>query len=779
MPRVEDPPVTAPSDADKPASGPAGAKSDASRPLPAGSGTPGKVPTPGPAPAGTSSPVPKVPETPKPGLGGGTTSDGKPLTTASGATAGPAGSAGKPAPLAATPPAGKVEPAKPGSDKPATATGIGVPPVSPTGVGKPEPLKTESPLAGGKSELGKSELGKPAPGKLEPAKPASPAPGGALKSDAPKTDPLKADAPKSETAKADPAKVDASKPDASKADPVNAAGPSARPGGPAGPVTGAAVTAGPILDLKATRVPDPAAGSKDPTKATAAAGSSGQAKPASAPGKAETPAVGARGPAVTPPSSAASPSTSSGTTVPPTARSGAGFGSIAAAGLLGGVIGAGLLFAVEKAGIGGDAGPVNALDQKLSGQIAALDQRVGTLAPKDALGTLDQRVAAAEASAKQANEKAASAGQNQGAGGAAVPADLASRLDSLDQRVSALQEEPGRDASGNPAMGVAQIESSRQIADLDARLKAVEGAGNAGAGSADTAKALASLKGDVEARTKQNADAVAALGQRLDGLRQSLGDQVKSATESVQAATEASRKAAEASQTQAAESSKAVERRFTEQADRITTLDKGLADRAPASTVQAALRVVVADRIASALASGTPYAEPLATLAKLDPQAQGQAGALKPFADKGAPTVGQLAETFRGIGQSIAQARRAAQTKAAADSGDFRTKLLSMADGLVQVRKVDGNGPAEGPAAAPEEKVQAALDRGDLEGAAAAFEALPAEAKAQAGDFGATLAARAKAAQASRTLTASAFSALPAPNAAPTAAPTAAPAPAK
>ena len=46
--------------------------------------------------------------------------------------------------------------------------------------------------------------------------------------------------------------------------------------------------------------------------------------------------------------------------------------------------------------------------------------------------------------------------------------------------------------------------------------------------------------------------------------------------------------------------------------------------------------------------------------------------------------------------------------------------------------------------------------------AASAFEALPPEAKAQAGDFGKTLAARAKAAQAAGSLTASAFGALPA-----------------
>jgi hypothetical protein len=772
---VENLPVTAPSDADKPASGPAGAKPDASRPLPTGAGTPGKDQG-GRAPsAGAPSPAPQPAS-----ASGEAKTDGKPITTASGATTGPAGAGPKPAPLASASPAGakidagKAEPPKSGATGPeirtqagpATTMGAdakagpaggapksGPSAVVPPGPTKAEPPKTETLATGPKPDTGKPDTGKPDPLKTEAAKAAAPAGGVASKS---------------EPAKADPAKTEQAKPD-----PLQASGPSARPGGPAGPVAGATVTAGPILDLKATRVPDPsaagAAGSrgkdtpKDSSKDAPGASATGQAKsPGSGPAPRIDPASGSsRGAA-----SVASP-----------AKSGAGFGSIAAAGLIGGVIGAGLLLAVERAGIGGEAGQVSALDQKLSSQIAALDQRVGTLAPKDALGPLDKRVAAAEASAKQASEKAASLAQaqGQGAGNAAVPADLASRLDNLDQRVSALQEEPGRDASGTAGMGVAQIESSRQLADLDARVKTLEGAGPDGNAnnSAETAKALASLKGDVESRTKQNADAVAALGQRVDGLQQSLGqrveslqqslgDRVKSATEAVQAATEASRKAAEANQTQVAEASKAVDRRLAEQADKIASLDKGLADRAPASTVQAALRVVVADRIASALASGTPYAEPLATLTKLDPQAQGQASALKPFADKGAPTAGQLAETFRGIAQSIAQSRRAAQTKAASESGDFRTKLFSMADGLVQVRKVDGGGPAEGPAAAPEEKVQTALDRGDLEGASAAFDAMPAEAKAQAGDFGATLAARAKAAQASRTLTASAFSALPA-----------------
>jgi hypothetical protein len=537
-------------------------------------------------------------------------------------------------------------------------------------------------------------------------------------------------------------------------------------------VAGATVTAGPIIDMKATRVADPAASTagkeppKDATKdATKGPSSSVSAKPATPP-RPETSGAGARGP-------------SPATPVAPAAKGGAGFGSIAAAGLIGGVLGAGLLFAAEKAGIGGETGQLSAVEQTLNGKISALDQRVGTLAPKDALSALDKKVAAAEALAKQASEKPAGDGQAPASGGAAaVPADLTARLDSLDQRVAALQEEPGKDQGGNAATGTAQADSGKQLAELDARVKALEGADKPDAAPLKAAEeaaqqvnqAVAALKTDVEARTKQNADAIASLGQRLDSLQQAVDTGMKSATE-------ASRKAAEASQAQVADATKTLDKRLAEQSDKIAALDKGLADRAPTSAVQAALRVVVADRVASALASGAPYAEPLASLRQLDPQAEAQAGALAPFADKGAPTASQLAATFRGIADKIAQGRQAAKTKAAAESGDFRTKLLSMADGLVQVRKVDAGPTAEaGPAAAPEEKVQAALDRGDLAAAAAAFDALPPEAKAQAGDFGTTLAARAKAAQASQALTEAAFQALPAPGAAPAAAPASAPA---
>ncbi|WP_244492246.1 translation initiation factor 2 [Methylobacterium sp. Leaf361] len=537
-----------------------------------------------------------------------------------------------------------------------------------------------------------------------------------------------------------------------------------RPGGgapgAAGPAAASAVTAGPIIDLKAKRIPDPPAAGKEPGKDASKDASRDTSKDASRDGK-EPP----KGPI--PAVAAVDPSRSAAA---PAGRARAGFGSLAAAGLLGGVIGAGLLFGAEKAGIGPDP-RLSALDQRLSGQLASLDKRLDGLAPRDAVTALDKRVAAAEASAKQALDKSgaapASTADGQAAGQAsgqapAVPPDLVARLDSLDQRVAALQEEPGqepgRDQPADSKLGVVQ-DNAKQIADLETRLKAVEDGGANKGAAEEAARKVAALQSEVEQKTKANSEADAALGQRLDALQQAVDARVKAATEAVQAATQASRTAAEAGQAQAAEAAKAVDRRLQEQADQIAALDKSVAQRAEASTVQAALRVVVADRVAAALESGTSYAEPLATLRKLDPGTDAQAKALAPFADGGAPSAGDLADTFRPIAERIAAKRQAQRAKSAAETGDFRTKLLSMADGLVQIRKADA--PAPEAADDPESKVQAALDRGDLPAASAAFAALPAEAQEQAGDFGAKLKARAEAEQAVRALLDGAFKALP------------------
>ncbi|KQO79282.1 hypothetical protein ASF20_00745 [Methylobacterium sp. Leaf88] len=461
----------------------------------------------------------------------------------------------------------------------------------------------------------------------------------------------------------------------------------------------------------------------------------------------------------------------------PAASSGAGFGSLVTAGLLGGVVGAGLLFGVARSGLmapGEDA------------RITALDQRIAALAPKDAVAGLDKRVAANEAAlkavpeavstARQALEKANAAqggapaqaeGAPAAAAPAAVPADLVARLDALDQRVSALQEEPGRDQGGDARMAVTQS-AGPQLAALEQRLKAIEGKVESApkpAAQPDLAPKLAALQGDVEAKTKANAEAAQALSQKVAALQQSLEARVQAATEAVQAATQASEKVVDANKTQAAEAAKAVERQLQAQADKIAGLDKAVSERAETATLQAALRVVSADRIVTALNTGAPYADALSALRGLEPGDPARLTAVAAFADKGAPTARSLAAEFRPVAERIAAKRRAAQTKAVAETGDIGTKLMSMAESIVQVRRVEtpaagGTPGAAAPDTAP--KVQDALDRGAIKEAAEAFAALPEADRAEAGDFGTKLASRVAAADAAQGLLADAFKGLPA-----------------
>ncbi|MCJ2092286.1 translation initiation factor 2 [Methylobacterium sp. J-072] len=731
-----------PSDADKPGTGgpkPGGAPSTPVQPDPGRTESRPGAKSPAPTVGGARPAQATANQPATPGTGSPSANPPKPATdpvsAAKPGTPGPAD--GKPE---AGKPVGPTDQSKPSAAAPGRPVD-GQPAASQPGAtasSGPEAAKLASGVAGTKPEPAKAEPGKP---------------------DFGKPDAGKTEAGKTESAKPDPTKPDPAKPGQPGAGAQAGGGP--RPGAAA---TGAAMTAGPILDLKAKRIPDPPAPGQDAAKDASKDGAKDAAREASK----EPPKGPAKGPVPT--------STALTGATPPGGRARAGFGSLAAAGLLGGLIGAGALFGAERAGLSGGLRP-NAPDSTLSGQVASLDKRVDGLAPRDAVTDLDKRVAAAEAAARQALEKAPAPGAAAPDGQApaaalAVPADLAARLDSLDQRVAALQEEPGRDQGSDSKLGVAQAADPKPIADLDARVKALESDQPNKGEVAEASKKVAALQGEVEQRTKANAEADAALGQRLDTLQQALDARVKAATEAVQAATQASRTAAEAGQAQAAEATKAVDRRLQEQADKIAALDKGLAQRAEVSTVQAALRVVVADRVASALAAGMPYAEPLATLRNLDPGAEAQAAALAPFAEKGAPTTAQLANAFRPVAEQIAAKRRSQRAKSAAETGDFRTKLLSMADGLVQVRKVDAAAPAPEESDEPEAKVQAALDRGDLPAASAAFAALPAEARDQAGDFAAKLKARAAAEEAVRTLLAGAFKALPtdaAPGAAPAA----------
>ncbi|MCJ2129700.1 COG4223 family protein [Methylobacterium sp. E-045] len=653
------------------------------------------------------------------------------------------------------------------------------------GEAKPDAAKAAAPLA----EPVKSEPPKPTASSFDAGKT------GGLKTEPAKTEPAKTD-----PAKAEPAKAEPSKSEPLKSEPPKAAGPGSAGANPTGanpssmrtdpPKTGpsgsgaqampskADLTDGPIIDLKAKRVPDPSEATKagSASSATKPSGSGiftaspdkgpspSDAKPAGSDGKpagSDTKPAGSTTPKIGPAVAATEPK-----------RGGAGFGSVAAAGLLGGVIGAGLLFAVERSG---------ALGVGDDGRIAALDQKIAALAPKEAVAALDKRIGAneavlkplpeairsADAAAKEALQKAGAVSASPPADGsapapAALPQDLVARLDGLDQRVAALQEEPGRDQSGNAALTAL---SPQALSGLDDRLKAVEGkVETAAKPAADEALAsqVTALKGELEKRTQANSEADEALTQKLASLQQTLEARVKAATEAVQSATQASQQAVDASKAQAAEAAKGVERLLQAQAEKIAGLDKAVATRAEASSVQAAMRVVAADRIVGALNTGSPYANALAALRSSEPGDPARLSAVAAFADKGAPTARSLAAEFRPIAERIAASRKAAQAKSVAETGDIKQRLMSMAESVVQVRKVDA--PAAPGEAAPDDavpKVQEALDRGAIAEAAKAFAGLPEETRKQFGEFGTKLASRAAAGDAAQALLADAFKALP------------------
>lgn len=384
-------------------------------------------------------------------------------------------------------------------------------------------------------------------------------------------------------------------------------------------------------------------------------------------------------------------------TTPPPARRG-GLGALAA-GLLGGVVGAGLLYGLQylaPARTGG-ADP----------RVAALESRLDGLAPKDALAALTARVAAAEGrlgpladAAKSAGDEARAAREAAGRAPAAAAPPNTARLDALAGRIDGLEG------------AVKALPSGETVRGAEQRVAALEEQGRT------RAQALAALEG----RAASAGEAAAANGRRLDE-QAAIGSTING---------------------------------------RVEALARDVAGRAEASRLQAGLRVVAADRVATALALGQPYAEALGALKGLDAsQATGNLAMLEAYAAGGAPTVQGLAREFRPLAERIEAGSREAAQRGVAATGSLTDRLASMAGSIVSVRRVGDAPVAAGPN--PLSRVQAALDRGDLADAAKAWDALPDGARAASAEFGASLKRRAAADEAARAISTAALAALGAP----------------
>ncbi len=300
-------------------------------------------------------------------------------------------------------------------------------------------------------------------------------------------------------------------------------------------------------------------------------------------------------------------------------------GALIGSGLLGGLLGAGLVY-----GLGTwQQLPSTQDDQRL----AQLEQRVTALGqPRPAaqpgpqnvdLAPLEERLRALETA-----------------------------RGSLDQRLQELSDTASRAASqaeealNRPLPQPAPPpQNDAALADLSNRLSAIE-------------TAVRTLESDVQARAQgatEVANAVQDLGRRLDQQNQNLDQRLN-------------------------EQSQRVDQRLDQ---RLATLSQQVAEtgRAAEQAGQTGTRVVLAGRLNDALRSGAPYADVLEGLRRTGAEA-GRLRPLEPFAEKGAPTASAMLEGFEALEPQILRDERAA-------SDEWSDRVLRMLDKVVTVRPVN------------------------------------------------------------------------------------------
>ncbi len=155
--------------------------------------------------------------------------------------------------------------------------------------------------------------------------------------------------------------------------------------------------------------------------------------------------------------------------------------------------------------------------------------------------------------------------------------------------------------------------------------------------------------------------------------------------------------------------------------DRIAKLEaalpglEGAIDKSVAGTKSAAAALAFAN-LRAAVADGRPYAAELATIKSFVPD-PGDLAPLPAYADKGIPTVPELARSFA-AGEDAALA-----AAAPAASGSILDRLLASAATIVKVKRVDEAATGDSPSAVLA-RAQALIDKGDLAGAVQQIETL-------------------------------------------------------
>jgi uroporphyrinogen-III synthase len=256
-----------------------------------------------------------------------------------------------------------------------------------------------------------------------------------------------------------------------------------------------------------------------------------------------------------------------------------------------------------------------------------------------------------------------------------------------------------------------------QIAELRSRLDALQGAATALDGKATSAAAAAA---------KAGADAQATAG-RIAELASAQRAQAPDAGAIADLGTQVERAQATAA---------AIGQRLDQTTARIGSVET-LAKTAATPSVQAlaAARIVLAERVQAAIASGQPFAGDVAALAKGGGAAE-QLAALNAVAASGAPTRETLLAQFR--------SHRTMFTRELTPStAGWQDRLLGLASRIVTIRPIGDTG-ANDPGTMLI-RFENAIVNGDIVAAAALWGQLPEPARRASAEFGANLQKRAAA----------------------------------
>ncbi|MBJ6126531.1 COG4223 family protein [Microvirga splendida] len=395
---------------------------------------------------------------------------------------------------------------------------------------------------------------------------------------------------------------------------------------------------------------------------------------------------------------------------PPAPERRSSAGALIGSSLLGGLVGAGLVYglqtwqgeppAQEDPRIARLEQQVNALRQQPAapgdqpqGDTQALDGRLQAL--ETARSELDQRLQAIQDTAQQA------AGQAQEALNRPLPestqasTENEAALSDLSNRLGALEEQVRTNAQTATNAANATQELDSRIADLDRRFGERE-----------------QRLSDMDRRLGELDRQLADVNNRFGTIDQRLGEQEQRLAALSRQATENTKAVEEASQT--------------------------------------GTRVVLAGRLNDALQNGTPYAEVLEGVKKAgaDPA---RVAPLEPFAQEGAPTAAALAQRFDPVETAILRESRG-------PAEGWSDRLLRMADKVVTVRPVNEPGGSGVPAQVG--RIRQALERGEVVEAAAAWDSLPEPARQVSEEWGRQAKAVAGAHQAAQAISADALATL-------------------